>query len=83
MALTSTIDNEPSSNGLRAPSPSAPKTRRGRLMLMLAEGESYSRIEATVSSYRDHINRCRRRVQADRLDRRPEDTAAYCLQEPR
>ena len=34
---------------------------------MLADGESYSTIEATVPCYRDYINRWRRRFLADRL----------------
>ena len=42
--------------------------RRARVVLMLANGESYSAIEATVPCYRDYINRWRRRFLADRLD---------------
>src|SRR6266705_2040440 len=42
--------------------------RRARVILMLADGYSYSAIEATVSCYRDYINRWRRRFLADRLD---------------
>ena len=34
---------------------------------MLADGESYSTIDATVPCYREYINRWRRRVLADRL----------------
>src|SRR5438093_2919532 len=46
--------------------------RRARVVLMLANGASYSRIEATVPCYRDYINRWRRRFLADRLEgRRP------------
>src|SRR6266542_6802739 len=42
--------------------------RRARVILMLASGESYSTIEATVPCYRDYINRWRRRFLADRLE---------------
>src|SRR6187397_2871471 len=42
--------------------------RRARVILMLANGDSYSTIEATVPCYRDYINRWRRRFLADRLD---------------
>jgi transposase len=37
------------------------------VILMLAEGASYSMIEATVPCYRDYINRWRRRFQAKRV----------------
>jgi transposase len=46
----------------------AEDARRARVILMLADGESYSTIEATVPCYRDYINRWRRRFLADRLD---------------
>src|ERR671914_699327 len=46
----------------------AEDARRARVILMLANGESYSTIEATVPCYRDYINRWRRRFLADRLD---------------
>src|SRR6187402_3330739 len=46
----------------------AEDARRARVILMLAEGESYSTIEATVPCYRDYINRWRRRFVADRLE---------------
>src|SRR6476619_1178982 len=42
--------------------------RRARVILMLAEGASYSMIEATVPCYRDFINRWRRRFLATRLE---------------
>jgi hypothetical protein len=35
---------------------------------MLADGASYSTIEATVPCFRDYINRWRRRFLADRLE---------------
>jgi transposase len=45
----------------------AEDARRARVILMLANGESYSTIEATIPCYRDYINRWRRRFVADRL----------------
>src|SRR5574339_944032 len=42
--------------------------RRARVILMLANGGSYSTIEATVPCYRDYIHRWRRRFLADRLE---------------
>ena len=42
--------------------------RRARVILMLADGDSYSTIEATVPCYRDYINRWRRRFLASRLE---------------
>src|SRR3954447_27006862 len=41
--------------------------RRARVILMLANGDSYSTIEATVPCFRDYINRWRRRFLADRV----------------
>lgn len=41
--------------------------RRARVILMLANGDSYSTIEATLPCYRDYINRWRRRFLATRL----------------
>src|SRR5262245_24607973 len=46
----------------------AEDARRARVILMLAKGDSYSVIEATVPCYRDYINRWRRRFIADRLE---------------
>src|SRR5205809_651034 len=46
----------------------AEDARRARVILMLADGESYSAIEATIPCYRDYINRWRRRFLADRMD---------------
>src|SRR6187549_1859839 len=45
----------------------AEDARRARVILMLADGASYSMIEATVSCYRDFINRWRRRFVAKGL----------------
>src|SRR5258708_8787449 len=42
--------------------------RRARVVLMLAAGAPYSRIEATVPCYRGYINRWRRRFLADGLE---------------
>ena len=40
---------------------------RARVILMLADGASYSAIEAAVPCYRDYVNRWRRRFLADRV----------------
>jgi transposase len=45
----------------------AEDARRARVILMLANGASYSTIEATIPCYRDYINRWRRRFVTDRL----------------
>ena len=42
--------------------------RRARVILMLADGASYSTIEATLPCYRDYINRWRRRVVSEKSD---------------
>ena len=42
--------------------------RRTRMIVMLADGASYSMIEATVPYCRDSVNRRRRRFLAARLD---------------
>jgi hypothetical protein len=46
----------------------ARRTRGARVILMLANGDSYSTIEATVPCERNSINRWRRRFLADGLD---------------
>ena len=46
----------------------AEDARRARVVLMLADGASYSAIETAVPCYRDFINRWRRRFITDRLD---------------
>src|SRR5215467_2848618 len=46
----------------------AEDARRARVILMLADGDSYSTIEAVIPCYRDDINRWRRRFVAQRLD---------------
>jgi hypothetical protein len=46
----------------------AEDARRARVILMLAAGDTYSTIEATVPCYRDYINRWRWRFLADGLE---------------
>src|SRR5688500_9877766 len=45
----------------------AEAARRARVVLMLANGDSYSASEAALPCYRDYINRWRRRFVAKRL----------------
>src|SRR6201988_3262184 len=75
MALTLTADERTElERRLRRLKIRAQDARRARVILMLANGDSYSTIEATVPCYRDYINRWRRRFLADRLDGlRPRD----------
>src|SRR5688572_30115245 len=69
MALTLTTDERAElERRLRSLKIRAEDARRARVILMLANGESYSTIEATVPCYRDYINRWRRRFLADRLE---------------
>ena len=46
----------------------AEDARRARVLLMLANGDSYTAIETAIPCYRDYINRWRRRFLADRLE---------------
>jgi transposase len=46
----------------------AEDARRARVILMLANGDSYTAIETAIPCYRDYINRWRRRFLADRLE---------------
>src|SRR5712672_1914410 len=46
----------------------AEDARRARVILMLANGDSYSAIETALPCYRDYINRWRRRFLTDRLE---------------
>src|SRR5204863_9108756 len=46
----------------------AEDAKRAKVILMLAEGTSYSTIEATLWCYRDYVNRWRRRFATDRLE---------------
>jgi transposase len=62
MALTLTTDERTElERRVRSLKIRAEDARRARVILMLADGESYSAIEATVPCYRDYINRWRRR----------------------
>jgi transposase len=69
MALTLTTDERAElERRVRSLKIRAEDARRARVILMLANGDSYSTIEATVPCYRDYINRWRRRFLADRLE---------------
>ena len=69
MALTLTTDERAElERRLRSLKIRAEDARRARVILMLADGASYSTIETTVPCYRDYINRWRRRFLAKRLD---------------
>ena len=69
MALTLTTDERAElERRVRSLKIRAEDARRARVILMLADGDSYSTIEATVPCYRDYINRWRRRFLADRLE---------------
>src|SRR5262249_51954093 len=69
MALTLTNDERAElERRTRRRTIAAEDVRRARVILMLADGKSYSTIEATVPCYRDLINRWRRRFLAERLD---------------
>ena len=69
MALTLTTDERAElERRVRSLKIRAEDARRARVILMLANGESYSTIEATVPCYRDYINRWRRRFLGDRLE---------------
>lgn len=69
MALTLTID-ERTELERRATSRTirAEDAKRAKVILMLADGISYSTIEATLWCYRDYVNRWRRRFVAHGLD---------------
>ena len=68
MALVLTHDERTElESRLRSRKVRAEDARRARVILMLADGTSYSMIEATVPCYRDFINRWRRRFLAKRL----------------
>jgi transposase len=69
MALTLTTDERSElQRRVRSLKIRAEDARRARVILMLADGESYSRIEAAIPCYRDYVNRWRRRFLADRID---------------
>ena len=69
MALTLTADERAElERRVRSLKIRSEDARRARVVLMLANGDSYSVIEATVPCYRDYINRWRRRFLDDRLE---------------
>jgi transposase len=69
MALTLTTDERAElERRVRSLKIRAEDARRARVILMLAEGDSYSTIEARVPCYRDYINRWRRRFLESRLE---------------
>ena len=69
MALTLTSD-ERTELERRATSRTirAEDAKRAKVILMLADGTSYSTIEATLWCYRDYINRWRQRFATHGLD---------------
>ena len=68
MALTLTTDERSElQRRVRSLKIRAEDARRARVILMLADGDSYSTIETAIPCYRDYINRWRRRFVADRL----------------
>jgi transposase len=69
MALTLTHDERTElERRVRSLKIRAEDARRARVILMLADGASYSMIEATVPCYRDYINRWRRRFLESRVE---------------
>jgi len=69
MALTLTTDERTElERRVRSLKIRSEDARRARVILMLANGDSYSTIEATVPCFRDYINRWRRRFLADGID---------------
>src|SRR6478736_9377692 len=69
MALTLTSDERDDlERRTRSRTIAAEDARRARVILMLADGASYTAIETTVPCYRDYINRWRKRFLAKRLD---------------
>jgi transposase len=68
MALTLTRDERTElQRRVRGLKIRAEDARRARVILMLADGASYSAIETAIPCYRDYINRWRRRFLANRL----------------
>ena len=57
----------------------AEDARRAQVILMLAQGDSFSTITATVGCYPDYINRWKQRFESERL---PGLRAKYCGQPP-
>jgi transposase len=68
MALTLTPDERDElERRVRSRTIRSEDARRARVILMLADGVSYSQIEVALACYRDYINRWRRRFTATRL----------------
>lgn len=68
MALTLTADERIElERRVRSLKIRAEDARRARVILMLADGASYSAIETAVPCYRDYVNRWRKRFVAGRL----------------
>src|SRR5213078_3509618 len=68
MALTLTTDERTElERRVRSLKIRSEDARRARVILMLADGASYSTIEAAVPCFRDYINRWRRRFLAARV----------------
>jgi transposase len=81
MALTLTTDERDElQRRVRSLKIRAEDARRARVILMLADGDSYTTIEAAIPCYRDYINRWRRRFLAERVDGL---RARYCGSTPR
>src|SRR3954469_13618373 len=78
MALTLTTDERTElQRRVRSLKIRSEDARRARVILMLADGDSYSTIEAAIPCYRDYINRWRRRFLASRLEGlRPRDAGS-------
>jgi len=69
MALTLTSDERTElQRRVRSLKIRSEDARRARVILMLADGHSYSTIEAAIPCYRDYINRWRRRFLVSRLE---------------
>jgi transposase len=69
MALTLTSDERDElERRVRSRTIRSETARRARVILMLADGVSYSRIEVALACYRDYVNRWRRRFTAKRLE---------------
>ena len=69
MALMLTIDERNElERRMRSRTIRSEDARRARVIVMLADGASYSTIEHALPCYRDYINRWRRRFVAKRLD---------------
>src|SRR5829696_5377121 len=69
MALTLTTDERTElEQRMRSRTIRSEDARRARVILLLADGASYSSIEQALPCYRDYINRWRRRFLAKRLN---------------